>query len=197
MELFLHYSGLRVYSSKEQGAFCKTTSVDHFLGSLTPGRLDPDRRIRIWWSRERGRETAAARVAGVLFRGGGLTGDGQSGTSGFGSACGFTQEHERDMRKPLGPLARGCRVCGSTGTRRSGFAVAVLAGVRIYAALGNVLGCERDRKLACNTTNLTGVTLCDYGTAGGLRHGGGALSKRRFTGAVAFHLLDQVTRYDF
>jgi hypothetical protein len=120
----------------------------------------------------------AARVAGVWFHGIRLTGDGQSGTPGFGSACGLAQEHDRNMRKPLGPLARGCRVCGSAGTRRSGSAVAVLTGVRVYTAPGNVLGCERDRKLACNTTNLTGVTLCDYGTAGGLglhvaRHGEG------------------------
>ena len=83
------------------------------------------------------------------------------------------------MRKPLGPFARGCRVCGGVGTRRSGSAVVVLAGIHVHAVPGIILGCERDRELACNTTKLIGVILRDYGTAGGLRHGGGSLCARR------------------
>ena len=47
MELFLHYSGLRVYSSKEKGAFCKTTSADRFPLWLTSGLIDLGRRILI------------------------------------------------------------------------------------------------------------------------------------------------------
>ena len=58
----------------------KRPALTIFLGPLTPGRLDRDRRIRIWWSRERGRETAAARVDGAWFRDGGLAGDGQNVT---------------------------------------------------------------------------------------------------------------------
>ena len=83
------------------------------------------------------------------------------------------------MRKPLGPFARGCRVCGGVGTRRSGSAVVVLAGIHVHAVPGIVLGCERDRELACNTTKLIGVILRDYGTTGGLCHGGGSLCARR------------------
>ena len=52
MELFLHCSGLRVYSSKEQGASCKTTSADRYaglfdFGPIRSGPLICDRTDRI------------------------------------------------------------------------------------------------------------------------------------------------------
>ena len=101
---------------------------------MTPGRLDPDRRIRIWWSRERGRETAAARVAGAWFRGGGLAGDGQYGVPVAGLDHGLALEHVRGTRKPLGHSMGRCRA-GSLelgddgGSGRRG-----LAGVRVQGS---------------------------------------------------------------
>ena len=40
IEILLHCIGVRVYFSKTQGAFCKTTDADRFLGSLTSSRSD-------------------------------------------------------------------------------------------------------------------------------------------------------------
>ena len=93
---------------KNRGFYAKQPVLAVFLGSLTPGRLDRDRRIRIWWSRQWGRETAAARVAGAWFRGGGLAGDGQSGVSVAGLDRGLALEHARGTHNPLGHSTGRC-----------------------------------------------------------------------------------------
>ena len=93
---------------KSKGFSAKRPALTVFLGSLTPGRLDCDRRIRIWRSRERGRVTAAARVAGAWFRGGGLAGDGPSGVPVAGLDRGLALEHARGKRKPLGHSTGRC-----------------------------------------------------------------------------------------
>ena len=97
---------------KSKGFSAKRPALTIFLGSLTPGRLDRDRRIRIWRSRERGRVTAAARVAGAWFRGGGLAGDGPSGVPVAGLDRGLFLEHAHGTRKPLGHSTGRCGAGG-------------------------------------------------------------------------------------
>ena len=48
--ILLHCIGVRVYFSKTQGAFCKTTDADRFLGSLTSVRSDLFHWSAIRWS---------------------------------------------------------------------------------------------------------------------------------------------------
>ena len=69
-------------------------------------------------------------MAEALAHGSGVAEICQSGAPGLGSAYGLAQEHESDMRKPLGPLVWGYMVRGGAGMRLSGSAVAVLAGAR-------------------------------------------------------------------
>ena len=52
--------------------------------------------------------TAAARVAGAWFRGGGLAGDGPSGVPVAGLDRGLALEHARGKRKPLGHSTGRC-----------------------------------------------------------------------------------------
>ena len=104
---------------KSRGFSAKRPALTVFLGSLTPGRLDRDRRIRIWRSRERGRVTAATRVAGAWFRGGGLAGDGPSGVPVAGLDCGLALEHARGTRKPLGTQRGASGLGGGFSTARA------------------------------------------------------------------------------
>ena len=115
---------------KSKGFSAKRPVLTVFLGSLTPGRLDRDRRIRIWRTREQGRETAAARVAGAWFRGGGLAGDGQSGVPVAGLDRGLALEHARGTRKPLGHSTGRCGAGRGILDGEGGSAATKLAGAR-------------------------------------------------------------------
>ena len=115
---------------KSKGFSAKRPALTVFLGSLTPGRLDRDRRIRIWRSRERGRVTAAARVAGAWFRGGGLAGDGPSGVPVAGLDRGLALEHARGKRKPLGHSTGRCGAGRGILDGEGGSAATKLAGAR-------------------------------------------------------------------
>ena len=113
---------------KSRGFSAKRPALTVFLGSLTPGRLDRERRIRIWQSRERGRVTAVARVAGAWFRSGGLAGDGPSGVPVAGLDRGLALEHARGTRKLLGHSTGRCGAGRGILDDEGGSAATKLAG---------------------------------------------------------------------